>query len=122
MSLPWTQAGPPPYPPPLAGEGREGESAHWPQRKYLKPKGDNTVTATDAATTSIDVLSSLALRGVLLEIANNFRALTGLSFAATYKSTNMSLSLIAEGATADMTSITTEPIDRLRDCRSYVRG
>ncbi len=71
------------------------------------------MTATDAATTSIDVLSTLALRGVLLEIANNFRALTGLSFAATYKSTNMILSLIAEGATADMTIITREAIDRL---------
>jgi len=92
---------------------RHREGAHSPQRKDRKPKGDNTVTPTDTATTSIDVLSTLALRGVLLEIANDFRSLTGLSFAATYKSTNMILNLVAEGATADMTIITREAIDRL---------
>ena len=69
--------------------------------------------ATDAATTSIDVLSTLALRGVLLEIADEFRALTGLSFTATYKSTNMILNLVAEGATTDVTIITREAIDQL---------
>ena len=71
------------------------------------------MTGTDATATSIDVLSTLALRGVLLEIADEFRTLTGLSFAATYKSTNVSLNLIAQGATADMTIITREAIDRL---------
>jgi molybdate transport system substrate-binding protein len=71
------------------------------------------VTGTDATATSIDVLSTLALRGVLVEIADEFRTLTGLSFAATYKSTNVSLNLIAQGATADMTIITREAIDRL---------
>jgi molybdate transport system substrate-binding protein len=71
------------------------------------------VTGTDATTTSIDVLSTLALRGVLLEIADEFRTLTGLSFTATYKSTNVALNLIAQGATADMTIITREAIDRL---------
>jgi molybdate transport system substrate-binding protein len=71
------------------------------------------VTGTDATATSIDVLSTLALRGVLLEIADEFRTLTGLSFAATYKSTNVSLNLIAQGVTADMTIITREAIDRL---------
>jgi len=71
------------------------------------------VTATDATTVSIDVLSTLALRGVLVEIADEFRTLTGLSFAATYKSTNMALNLIAQGATADMAIITREAIDRL---------
>jgi molybdate transport system substrate-binding protein len=71
------------------------------------------VTATDAATTSIDVLSTLALRGVLLETADEFRALTGLSFTAAYKSTNAVLNLIADGVTADMTIITREAIDRL---------
>ena len=71
------------------------------------------MTATDAATTSIDVLSTLALRGVLLETADEFRAQTGLSFTATYKSTNIILNLTAEGATADMTIITREAIDRL---------
>ena len=63
--------------------------------------------------TSIDVLSTLALRGVLLEVADEFYALTGLSFTATYKSTNMALSLIADGAAADMTILTREAIDRL---------
>ena len=71
------------------------------------------MTATDATTISIDVLSTLALRGVLVEIADEFRTLTGLSFAATYKSTNMALNLIAQGATADMAIITREAIDRL---------
>jgi molybdate transport system substrate-binding protein len=61
----------------------------------------------------MDVLSTLALRGVLVEMADEFRALTGLSFTATYKSTNMALSLIAQGLTADMTIITREAIDRL---------
>jgi len=71
------------------------------------------VTGTDATAISINVLSTLALRGVLTEIADEFRVLTGLSFAATYKSTNMALNLIAQGATADMTIITREAIDRL---------
>lgn len=66
-----------------------------------------------AVATSIDVLSTLALRGVLVEIADEFRTLSGLSFAATYKSTNMALNVIAQGATADMTIITREAIDRL---------
>ena len=67
------------------------------------------VAATDLMAERIDVLSTLALRGVLVEIADEFRARTGLTFAATYKSTNMALNLIAQGATADMTIIT-------RDC------
>jgi molybdate transport system substrate-binding protein len=68
---------------------------------------------TDAAVTSIDILSTLALRAVLLEIADEFRAMSGLSFTATYKSTNALLNLIADGATADMTIITREAIARL---------
>jgi molybdate transport system substrate-binding protein len=71
------------------------------------------VIGTTAAATSIDVLSTLALRGVLPEIANDFHALTGLSFAATYKSTNMALNLIGEGAIADVAILTREAIDRL---------
>lgn len=71
------------------------------------------VSTTDDATTCIDVLSTLALRGVLIEIADEFRALTGLAFAATYKSTNAVLNLIADGAAADMTIITREAVDRL---------
>lgn len=67
----------------------------------------------NAATTSIDVLSTLALRGVLVAIADEFHAQTGLSFAATYKSTNMTLGLIAQGLTADMTILTREAIDQL---------
>jgi molybdate transport system substrate-binding protein len=74
---------------------------------------DRKVTAADLTASSIDVLSTLALRGVLMEIADEFRARTRLSFAATYKSTNMALNLIAEGATADMAIITREAIHRL---------
>ncbi len=68
---------------------------------------------TGNAATSIDVLSTLALRGVLVAIADAFHAHTGLSFAATYKSTNMTLGLIAEGLTADMTIVTREAMDAL---------
>jgi molybdate transport system substrate-binding protein len=65
------------------------------------------------AAISIDVLSTLALRGVLVAIADDFTAQTGLSFAATYKSTNMTLGLIAQGTTADMTIVTREAMDQL---------
>jgi molybdate transport system substrate-binding protein len=68
---------------------------------------------TGNAATSIDVLSTLALRGVLVAIPDDFHARTGLSIAATYKSTNMSLGLIAKGLTADMTILTREAIDEL---------
>jgi molybdate transport system substrate-binding protein len=62
---------------------------------------------------TIDVLSTLALRTVLVAIADEFTAQTGPSFAATYKSTNMTLGLIAEGRTADMTIVTREAMDKL---------
>lgn len=68
---------------------------------------------TGNAATFIDVLSTLALRGVLVAIADAFHAQTGLSFAATYKSTNMTLGLIAQGLTADMTIVTREAMDAL---------
>jgi molybdate transport system substrate-binding protein len=69
---------------------------------------------TDQATMApIDVLSTLALRGVLVEIADDFRARTGLAFTATYRSTNMALNLIAEGTRADMTIMTREAVARL---------
>jgi molybdate transport system substrate-binding protein len=68
---------------------------------------------TGTATASIDVLSTLALRGVLAAVADDFRGRTGLSFAATYKSTNMTLGLIAQGRTADVTIVTREAMDRL---------
>ena len=71
------------------------------------------MTGSHATVISIDVLSTLALRGVLVEIADEFRDRTGLAFAATYKSTNMALSLITEGATADVAILTREAIDRL---------
>lgn len=70
------------------------------------------MTNIETATT-IDVLSTLALRGVVVEIAEDFRARTGLAIAATYKSTNAALGLIAEGTRADMTIMTREAIDRL---------
>jgi molybdate transport system substrate-binding protein len=65
------------------------------------------------AATSINVLSTLALRGVLVAVADEFQAQTGLSFAATYKATNMFLDLIARGLTADMIIVTREAIDQL---------
>lgn len=63
---------------------------------------------TAPAPTPIAVLSTLALRGVLVAIADEFRAATGSSFAAVYRSTNMSLELIAEGTTADVAIIARE--------------
>jgi molybdate transport system substrate-binding protein len=68
---------------------------------------------TETAATSINVLSTLALRGVLVAVADDFAAQTGLSFAATYKSTNMTLGLIAQGLTADMTIVTREAMEQL---------
>ncbi len=61
----------------------------------------------------VDVLSTLALRGVLVETEPQFRARTGLAIAARYKSTNAQLIAIAEGATADVAIITREAIERL---------
>jgi molybdate transport system substrate-binding protein len=61
----------------------------------------------------VDVLSTLALRGVLVETEAEFRARTGLAIAARYKSTNAQLIAIAEGATADVAIITRQAIDQL---------
>ncbi len=61
----------------------------------------------------IEVLSTLALRGVLLEVAADFRARTGLAVAAGYKSTNAQLLAISQGATADIAIITRPAIDQL---------
>ena len=71
------------------------------------------MTGSDSTATSINVLSTLALRGVLAEVADEFRTLTGISFTATYNSTNVTLDLIGQGAGAEMTIITREAIDRL---------
>jgi molybdate transport system substrate-binding protein len=65
------------------------------------------------AAPSIDILSTLALRGVLIAVTDEFHEQTGLSFAPTYNSTNMTLGLIAQGVAADMTIITREALDGL---------
>jgi molybdate transport system substrate-binding protein len=79
------------------------------------------VANTDTAAT-IDVLSTLALRGVLVEIAEAFRARSGLALAVTYKSTNAVLALIAQGTRADITIVTREAIDRLVNDGIIVAG
>jgi molybdate transport system substrate-binding protein len=61
----------------------------------------------------VDVLSTLALRGVLVEMEAEFRARTGLAIAARYNSTNAQLIAIADGATADVAIITRQAIDQL---------
>jgi molybdate transport system substrate-binding protein len=70
----------------------------------------------------IEVLSTLALRGVLLEVAADFRARTGLAVAAGYKSTNAQLLAISQGATADMAIITRPAIDQLVGAGKIVAG
>ena len=62
---------------------------------------------------AVDVLSTLALRGVLVDIEAEFRARTGLAIAARYKSTNAQLIAISDGATADVAIITRPAIDQL---------
>lgn len=62
---------------------------------------------------AVEVLSTLALRGVLLEVEADIEARTGLSIATTYKSTNAALKSIAEGTIADVAIMTREGIDRL---------
>ena len=62
---------------------------------------------------ALAVLSTLALRGVLVEIGEEFRARTGLEVAAMYRSTNALMDLIAQGSVADMTFLTREGIARL---------
>ena len=71
------------------------------------------VTETAGPQTVVEVLSTLALRGVLVEIAEDFRASTSLNIAATYRSTNAALDLIAQGASADLTILTREAMARL---------
>jgi molybdate transport system substrate-binding protein len=61
----------------------------------------------------VDVLSTLALRGVLVETEAEFRARTGLAIEARYKSTNAQLIAISGGATADVAIITRPAIDKL---------
>jgi molybdate transport system substrate-binding protein len=61
----------------------------------------------------VDVLSTLALRGVLVETEAEFRDRTGLAIEARYKSTNAQLIAISGGATADVAIITRPAIDKL---------
>jgi molybdate transport system substrate-binding protein len=63
--------------------------------------------------TVIEVLSTLALRGVLLEVAADFRTRTGLAVAAGYQSTNAQHLAISQGATADVAIVTRPAIDQL---------
>ncbi len=70
----------------------------------------------------VDVLSTLALRGVLVETEADFRARTGLAITARYKSTNAQLIAIAEGATADVAIITRAAIDQLTAEGKIVAG
>jgi molybdate transport system substrate-binding protein len=67
----------------------------------------------DGDATVIEVLSTLALRGVLLEVAADFRTRTGLAVAAGYQSTNAQLLAISQGATADVAIVTRAAIDQL---------
>jgi molybdate transport system substrate-binding protein len=71
------------------------------------------VTDTGGNQAVVEVLSTLALRGVLVDIAADFRVRTSLAIAATYRSTNALLDLIAQGATADMTILTRQAMARL---------
>ena len=80
------------------------------------------MAGTSGMEASVEVLSTLALRGVLVEIAEDFRTRTGLVIAATYKSTNAALELIAQGTTADMTIVTREAIERLVRDGAIVAG
>jgi molybdate transport system substrate-binding protein len=78
---------------------------------------------TDATSQpAVQVLSTLALRGVIEEIAADFAARTGLGIAATYKSTNAALELIAQGTAADMTILTREAIEALVRDGAIVAG
>jgi molybdate transport system substrate-binding protein len=70
----------------------------------------------------VDVLSTLALRGVLVETEAEFRARTGLAITARYKSTNAQLIAIAGGATADVAIITHQAIDQLTAESKIVPG
>jgi len=74
-------------------------------------RGGDVTGHGDAA--AIKVLGTLAVRGVLLEVAEDFRARTGLSFAASYKSTNAQLIAISAGATGDVAIMTRQGIDQL---------
>src|SRR5208282_2434554 len=77
-------------------------------------EGDVQASATGQGDAGvIEVLGTLAVRGVLIEVEADFRARTGLSIAAGYKSTNAQLIAISAGATGDVAIMTREGIDRL---------
>ncbi len=70
----------------------------------------------------IEVLSTLALRGVLMEIEPDFRARTRLTLEVSYKSTNAQLIAISQGATGDVAIVTRSAIDGLCEDGKIVRG
>jgi molybdate transport system substrate-binding protein len=73
---------------------------------------------------TVNVLCTLGLRSVLLEIAPTFAEREGLEIAASYQSTIALMDRIAKGETADLAIITDAAIETLigqgkvlRDCR-----
>jgi molybdate transport system substrate-binding protein len=62
---------------------------------------------------TIDVLCTLALRSVLIEIADGFAHAKGFKFSAQYQSSNALMQRIANGETADMAIITDTAIEKL---------
>jgi molybdate transport system substrate-binding protein len=78
----------------------------------LAPK-ESRMADTTGQQASLAVLSTLALRGVLVEIAEEFRTRTGIAIAATYRSTNALLDVIAGGTAADLAILTREAIVQL---------
>jgi molybdate transport system substrate-binding protein len=95
----------------------KGRSGHRPPgdiRTSLVEIGTQGAHVTETGGTPVvEVLSTLALRGVLVEIAEDFRASTSLRIAATYRSTNAALDLIAQCTSADLTILTREAMARL---------
>jgi molybdate transport system substrate-binding protein len=77
---------------------------------------------TDKSDAVLEVLGTLAVRGVLLEVEPDFRARTGLFIAAGYKSTNAQLIAISAGATGDVAIMTREGIDQLAGEGKIIAG
>jgi molybdate transport system substrate-binding protein len=71
---------------------------------------------------SIDILCTLALRSVLLEMADDFTRSKGLTFAARYQSSNALMQQIAEGARADVAVVTDLNIATLIDRGNIIAG
>jgi molybdate transport system substrate-binding protein len=71
------------------------------------------VPTTAPANADIAVLCTLGIRSVLVDIADAFSRAKGLSFAASYQSTNALMDRIAEGESADLAVITDTAIETL---------